>query len=101
MSLTEAKVQEVAERAQGLSDLKKHPSWPVLRGIFDKRKKLFFERLAHQLMQGGITSTPIDQREIDYQRGFWAGAQWILNNPEMAERSLETALRKASQLKEQ
>lgn len=96
----QAKVQEIAERAQALGELKKHPSWRVLRDVFDKRRHQYFESLARQLMRGSIDAPVVPQRELDYQRGFWAGAKWILDNPEMAETSLEHALRRAELYKE-
>lgn len=37
----------------------------------------------------------VPQREIDWHRGFFAGAIFVLTRPEMAERSLETAARMA------
>lgn len=87
-------MQQIAEQAQTLSELKKHPSWRLLRQIFERKQTKYFDALASRLMRGGIDSPPLDQRELDYQRGFWAGARWILDNPEQAERSLELALKR-------
>lgn len=89
-----AKVQQIAEKAQMLGELKKHPGWSLLREIFNKKQKTYFESLARKIMSGSIDAPTLDQRELDYQRGFWAGARWILDNPEQAERSLETALKR-------
>lgn len=52
----------------------------------------YHNKLARRLTTGGLYAPPLDQREIDYQRGFFAGARWILDNPEMAEGELRKAL---------
>ena len=90
------KLKVIGDRAQELSKLKKHPSWPVLREIFEGKKNQWFGSLARSLMAGQL----VDQREIDRKAGFFAGAEWILDNPDMAEASLNRALKKAQTLEE-
>lgn len=85
----------VADRAASLRKLKDHPSWITLREEWDAQKKQHMERLATQLLAGGPTGPPVNQREIDYRRGFIHGAELILNNPDKIESTLE-ALREQS-----
>jgi hypothetical protein len=43
---------------------------------------------------------PLDQRRIDFSRGFLAGAEWAVGVVDKAEDTLQAALRKADTLKE-
>lgn len=85
-------IRVLGDRARELAKLADHPSWPVLKGEMARVRGVYQARLARRLTTGGINASPLDQREIDYQRGFFAGAQWILDNPEMAEATLAKAL---------
>lgn len=42
-----------------------------------------------------MSGEKVDQREIDFHRGFYYGALWILEKPEKAEENLERAARHA------
>ena len=88
------KLAQLTERAHRLGKLKEHESWAELRGLFEERRARHYERLQKQLLAGG----EIDQRYIDRLAGFFKGAQWVLDNPEMAEKSLDSAIRKAELL---
>ena len=94
VTLNSRVIKELGDKAQDLSKLKDHPSWEVLRSEFEAKRLKYMDRLAARLMRGGLNANPLDQREIDYQRGFFDGAQWILDNPEFAESSLENALKR-------
>lgn len=48
-------------------------------------------RITRRLMSG----EEVSQREIDFQRGFYYGIEWILEHPEKAEENLERAARHA------
>lgn len=91
-ALPSQEIKLLGDRAQSLSKLVDHPSWQTLRDELDRVKEQYMGRLARKLVSGGISATPIDQREIDYQRGFFSGAEWILANPEQAESSFAKAL---------
>jgi len=87
----------LAERAAKLGELKRHPSWAVLKEILEAKKERRFAHFARELMAG---REPVDQRKLDFERGFWAGITYILANPEHAEREFEKAVEKAERLKE-
>lgn len=78
-------------RAFRLGKLKEHESWQELRSLFEERKQKHYTSLTKQLIDGA----EIDQRWVDRIAGFFRGAQWILDNPDQAEKSLESALKKA------
>lgn len=84
----------IADRAQRLSQLKQHESWQELRVLFEERRQKHFENLTSRLLAGA----EVDQRHVDRLAGFFRGAQWILDNPDLAEASLEAALKKAERL---
>lgn len=91
--LRSPKVRELGDSVRELSKLVEHPSWPVLRAEFEKRKDAYVSKIARGLTAGGIDAKPIDQREIDYTRGFIRGAQAVLDTPDNALKALEEALR--------
>lgn len=90
--LVPEEIKLLGDRAQSLSKLVDHPSWQTLRDELSRVKEAYMGRLARKLLAGGISATPVDQRELDYQRGFFSGAEWILKNPEQAESSFAQAL---------
>lgn len=92
--LRPAALRDAADTARELAKLKDHPSWEVLRSEFEARKRRYLDKIARQLAAGGIDADPLNQREIDYQRGFLRGAQAVLDSPENAIEHLERVLRK-------
>ena len=78
--------------AQELAKLAEHPSWAVLKAHVDELKQKDAERLARKLMAGGEAAQPVDQRSIDYQRGFWRGVDSVFSSPEDAEKALKRAI---------
>jgi len=85
-------IRELGDKARELSKLKEHPSWAVLESEFALRKQNYLASLARDLIAGGVDAEPLDQRKIDYQRGFLRGAQAVLSTPDNAIASLEKAL---------
>lgn len=88
------KVRALSDRASRLGKLKEHESWAELRALYEERKKKHFDALTRQLIAG----TAVDQRYVDRMAGFFRGAEWLLDNPDMAEESLARALKKAERL---
>jgi hypothetical protein len=78
-------------RTAKLSELKSHPSWAELLAILEERKTKRFGAVQRQLIEG----VAIDQRYLDRLAGFFKGAEWILDNPDLSEQSLATAVKKA------
>jgi hypothetical protein len=85
------KVRETIRDAHLYDSLKEHEGWQRLRQHAEADRERFFAKLAGRLMKG----ESIPQGEIDFQRGFYQGVEWILGHPEQAEASLERAARKA------
>jgi len=92
--LRSPRVRELADKAQELAKLKEHPSWEILRAEFEKRKQGYLRGVAQGLMAGGPDAPAMDQRRIDYERGFLRGAQAVLDTPDNALAQLEAELRK-------
>jgi hypothetical protein len=90
------RLKEIGYRAAELAKLKDHEAWTVLRQVLETKKERWQRGLTKRLIAGEI----VDQRDLDYQRGFWAGAFYVLDNPEKAEDSLKAALRKATSMEE-
>lgn len=81
--------QVLAQRAQRLAALTQHPSYREWCDEMDRR----VERDQRRLVADVTSGKPVDQRLIDYTRGFWAGMRYALNVPDKAEDTLERALR--------
>lgn len=92
--LRSPKVRELGDAARELAKLTEHSSWSVLRAEFDGRKRAYLDKIARSIATGGLDAKPIDQREIDYIRGFLRGAQAVLDTPGHALEALEEALKK-------
>lgn len=91
-----AKLAELGDRAMRLHKLSEHEGWDELRRAFEVRKEKWTRNLAQRLL---LKDSTIDQREIDWQNGFLAGCKWLLDNPDMAEETLEKALRQVERMK--
>lgn len=92
--LSPDRLADLRQRAARLSELKSHPSWAELRALLEERKSKRFGQVQRQLIDG----VSVDQRYIDRMAGFFKGAEWILDNPDMAEHSLERAVSKAQMM---
>ena len=95
--LRSPKVRELGDTVRELAKLTEHPSWRTLRSEFEKRKDAYITKIARDIAAGGIDAKLIDQREIDYTRGFLRGAQAVLDTPGNAMDALEKALRREGQ----
>jgi hypothetical protein len=67
-----------------LAAIKQHPAWPVLRQRWDELRDRKALVIGRSLMGGD----EIDQRKVDYDRGFWNGVKAVLDAPESAEQTL-------------
>ena len=85
------KVAALRDRSVRLSELKDQPSWAELRSVLEERKAKTFEQIQRQLIEG----VAIDQRWLDRVAGFYKGAEWILDNPDLTEQKLIVALKKS------
>ena len=87
-------VAKKRDRAARLGELREHPSWAELRAVLEERKAVYFRSLQRQLVSGSA----VDQRYIDRVAGFFKGAEWILDNPDLAEKSLQNAIKRATRM---
>lgn len=87
-------LRDVGDVAREMGKLVDQPAWGMLRDELANRRTQEFTRILRRMMHGGIDASLPSQRELDYKRGFFSGAQWILDNPDLAERSLKEALRR-------
>lgn len=85
------RVQQIVENARLFDGLREHAGWRRLRDQVRAEQEGFLARLARRLMAG----EGVDQREIDYYRGYYQGALDTVERPEKAEENLEKAARHA------
>lgn len=93
-SAADPKVRRIVEDVKLFDGLTEHAGWRRLADKIRASKGLFVERLASRQMAGEV----VPQREIDYYRGFYMGAEYVVGIPEQAETSLEAAAREAWRL---
>ncbi len=85
------KVQRIVEDVKLFDGLREHQGWRRLYERVKADRERFLLGLARRLLSGD----KVDQQEIDFHRGFYQGAFWVLGHPEQAENSLERAARQA------
>jgi len=90
--LRSERIRAMGDVSRELEKLKEHPSWEILQSEFAKLESSYTQSLARQLVTGGISAKPVDQRKVDYQRGFFAAVRAILMAPDNAKAALEKAL---------
>jgi hypothetical protein len=74
------------DELEELVKLKRHPGFKLLQDKVLDAKEDYFANLARTLSQGGVSANPVDQRFIDFRRGYWEGAIWALREfPAMTE----------------
>lgn len=85
------KVAKIVEDVRIFDGLREHAGWRRLYEKVGVDQDRFLAHIARRLMSG----QEVAQREIDFHRGFYQGALWVLGHPEEAEKSLERAAQKA------
>lgn len=84
--------EELIRRSARLDSLSKHPDYPELLAEIERRRERDLKKLVADLVTMGA---PVDQRVIDYTRGWWDALEWAINVPDKAKDTLERALREA------
>lgn len=79
------------EDVRAFDGLREHVGWRRLLNKVGADRDGFLIGVAKRLMAGFV----VDQREIDFHRGFYEGALFVLEMPEKAEENLEAAARRA------
>lgn len=88
------KVRRVVEDVRLFDGLRDHAGWQRLAQIVRAERDRFLNGLTSALWRGEV----VDQRKLDYTRGFYEGARWLIETPEQAEASLEQAASEAWRL---
>lgn len=83
--------QELVDR---IARLTRHDGWAAVRERWQTRKEHLQQVVLAQVLAGGPAAKAVDQRFIDYTRGFIDGAEWVLDNPVKATEQLERLLSK-------
>lgn len=91
------KKQLIRKRAERISNLKKSPDFQewaeeTRRRVERDRKRLITDYLT--------IGDPVDQRVVDYMRGFWDALEYATKLPDKAEDTFLRALRQSETLKE-
>ena len=68
--------QSRADRLELISRLESNAAVRAAREEIYELKRAYEANLGRSLMTGPRTAAPVDQREIDYQRGFYRGLIW-------------------------
>lgn len=76
---------EVEEKRRLLASITDHPAWSELRSHYEELE----EKQALAWGRQRLTGKPLDQREIDWASGYWAGVRAVLASPERAEELLK------------
>ena len=80
-----------------MRELKATDGWQILAETFEKQRAGYYEALARDLMRG----KDIDQRKLDYNRGFFESVEQLLEAPENAEKLLKRAVESLKRRREQ
>jgi hypothetical protein len=81
--------RELVTRGGSLAALSQHPSWPDLEDEINKK----IERLRKRALATSLSQAPVNQRELDYVRGFIDGMTYLVAVPNLAESRLEHYLK--------
>lgn len=70
---------EELEFLEAMSVLQQNPFFQKLaEAVGAERERYIANLVRHGAMSGSHTAPPVDQREIDYKRGFWNGAVYAV-----------------------
>lgn len=89
------KLRGAGDKAHELAKLTEHPAWPVLKQVFEERKQAYIASQARRFAAGGEDAEALDQRRVDYRRGWLRGAEEILRAPDNAIAELERLRKEA------
>lgn len=84
----EGRVEALRDIAEPLRAVAETDGWLILQKTFAKQKADYYEKLTRSLMKKGVE---INQRELDYNQGFFDSVEQLLEAPENAEKILRKA----------
>ena len=86
------KAGELGTLAGELHKLTEMPEWQTLREVFAEQRAQAEARMAREMFAGGIDKPPLEQRAVDYRRGFLRGVQAVLDAPADADTAFRNAM---------
>jgi hypothetical protein len=90
--------EERTDRLELITRLKGHAGVPAALEELREQRRRYEANLGRELVRGNRL---VDQREIDFKRGFWYGLEWAYSRfLDNAEAGLEKAIEEALQAKE-
>ncbi|MET0957050.1 MAG: hypothetical protein ABWZ18_00945 [Solirubrobacterales bacterium] len=92
----ERRVQGHADYALELRRLRESAAWKALAEQMEKAKEKVVERYVKVALAGGN----LEQRQLDYDRGYWDGIAALLSQPERAQQQLENSLAELEKLEQ-
>lgn len=93
-SLLSPELRKLKNLDHELANLAEHPSWSSLVKMFEAEKTEWALGIGNKLLAGGLKAAPIDQRELDYKRGYFAGIRAVLSAPETVSTQVDARERK-------
>lgn len=90
--MADSPLAAIQDKRQLFATLKQHPAWPQLLDHYKELRVRYERQLGARLMGGA----ELDQREVDFHRGYWHGVFAVLASPEAAEQAWMSAELKAS-----
>lgn len=85
-------ISRKGDLARELKKLTEHRSWPVLKALWAEEKERLVRATARAMFSGNETLKEVDQRMIDYRRGYLRGVDDVLNAPDRAVLMFEKAV---------
>lgn len=85
------RLDRLRQEVEAFGSLRDQVGWQRLLKRTIAQKDDWFAKLARKLASGA----PLDasfQRQVDYDRGWFDGALYVLRHPELSEEALESAL---------
>jgi hypothetical protein len=79
----------LGDRAKALAKLKGTDGWRTLKEIYEERRVDYVRVLGKKALLRGAE---FNQREIDFNAGYFYGVQSLLGKPEQFEKNMEAAL---------
>ncbi len=72
----------LGDLAQDLVKLQASPQWAAFRKRYEEIKDQAARKMASEMLSGGEGADPIDQRQVDYRRGYLRGCDDFVAYPE-------------------
>jgi len=82
----------LGDLAQDLVKLQNLPEWGAFRKRYEELHEQAVRRMAADMLSGGETAEPLDQRKVDYRRGYLKACDDFVAYPERLVARFEKAM---------